>query len=228
MALKNVPLSLILASIVMLGGLGVSEKLKPTVSLADIKPKLVLEDLVPPGFGRWKEVPNLRPVLPDPTVQAVINSAYSQTLARVYVNDKGQQVMLSIAYGKDQNSESTAAHRPEFCYTGQGFTVEDKGDHVATLPAHNLTTRHLVGIRGNYVEHISYWVTLDEQATLPGLGRKLAQLRYGLHGQIADGMLMRVSTAGADPVASLKLHDEFIHDLEQQVPAGFRARFFGS
>ena len=32
--------------------------------------------------------------------------------------------------------------------------------------------RQLVGIRDNYTEQISYWVTLDDRATLPGLGRK--------------------------------------------------------
>lgn len=228
MATKNSFVGLALATACMFGAAYCAEALKPTVSLADIKPKIVLDQLIPTQFGTWKEVPSLRPVLPDPTVQRVIDSAYSQTLARGYVNEKGQIVMLTVAYGKDQNSESTAAHRPEFCYTGQGFTVRELGVHEAQMAHHALTMRQLVGTRENYVEHISYWVTLDEKATLPGLGRKLAQMRYGLHGQIADGMLVRVSSASRDAQAAERVHDVFIRDLEQQIPSAFRSRFFGS
>lgn len=226
---KGVLWPLVLASLLMVGGVLAAEAMRPRHSLADSKPALVLEQLVPSAFGEWKEVPSMRPVLPDPTVQAVLDSAYSQVLARVYQNGKGQLVMLTIAYGKDQNSESTAAHRPEFCYTGQGFTVKDQGIHQATMGnGHQLTMRHLVGYRDTYVEPISYWVTLDEQATLPGVGRKLAQLSYGLRGQIADGMLVRVSTPNKDLEQAYGLHDRFIRELEQQVPPEFRARFFGS
>lgn len=228
MAPKNSFVGLALATACMFGAAFCAEALKPTVSLADIRPKIVLDQLIPTQFGVWKEVPSLRPLLPDPTVQKVIDSAYSQTLARGYVNDKGQIVMLTVAYGKDQNSESTAAHRPEFCYTGQGFTVRELGIHQAQMANHALTMRQLVGTRENYVEHISYWVTLDDKATLPGLGRKLAQVRFGLHGQIADGMLVRVSSASRDAQAAERVHDEFIRDLEQTIPSAYRPRFFGS
>jgi len=228
MTQKNFSVSVILAAAVMLGGSYFGEALKPKVSLADIKPKIVLEQLIPLQFGQWKEVPSMRPLLPDPTVQAVLESAYTQTLARVYVNERGQHVMLTVAYGKDQNSESTAAHRPEFCYTGQGFTVQDVGIHEAQLAGHQLTMRRLVGTRQSYVEQISYWVTLDEKATLPGIGRKLAQIQYGLKGQIADGMLVRVSTAGLPQGDAEKVQDGFIRDMEKQMPSGFRARFFGA
>lgn len=228
MAAKNSFVGLVLAAACMFGAAYCAEALKPTQSLADIRPKIVLDELIPSQFGKWKEVPALRPVLPDPTLQKVIESAYSQTFGRGYVNDKGQVIMLAVAYGKDQNSESTAAHRPEFCYTGQGFTVKDIGVHQAHMADHSLIMRQLVGTRGNYTEHISYWVTLDDKATLPGLGRKIAQIRFGLHGQIADGMLVRVSSAGTDPQLAEQAHDAFLRDLEQQIPSAFRPRFFGS
>lgn len=218
----------ILAALLMVGGVAVSEKLKPRRSMADMKPKLVLAELVPTSFGSWREVKTMQPVMPDPTVQAIIDMTYSDVLARAYVNDQGQMVMLTIAYGKDQNSEATAAHRPEFCYTGQGFSIQRQGIHEARLANHSLAVQQLVGRRQGYVEPISYWVTLAESATLPGLGRKLAQLRYGLQGQVADGMLVRVSSPNRDLVKAYELHDAFIRDLEQQIPVSFRARFFGA
>lgn len=224
----HVPASVVLAAALMFGAAAAGELLKPHVQLADTKPKLELQALVPSTFSGWRELKDVTPVLPDPTVQAVLDATYSQTLARTYVNDRGQHVMLTIAYGSDQNSEATAAHRPEFCYAGAGFRVREHGTHAINLGAQSLTVRQLIGTRENRVEPISYWVTLDESATLPGIGRKLAQIRYGLKGQIADGMLIRVSTVDANVDAAYAVHDEFIRDLHNHLPESFRARFFGA
>lgn len=216
------------AASLMVGSVALSEHLKPSVHLADIKPKIVLDALFPPQFGDWKELPSVRPVIPDPVGQAVVDATYSQTVARTYMNSKGETVMLSVAYGSDQNSEATAAHRPEFCYTGNGFNVKVEGEHLVHLPSHDLRVRHMLAVRGSQHEPVSYWVTLDEAATLPGLGRKLAQLRYGLNGQIADGMLMRVSSINSNHEEAYALQDRFLRELYEQVPSGFRARVFGT
>lgn len=224
----RLPKTVLVAAALMAGSLALSEQLKPTVHLADIKPKIVLNTLFPSQFGDWKELPSVRPVIPDPVGQAVIDATYSQTLARTYVNTKGEMVMLSVAYGSDQNSEATAAHRPEFCYTGAGFTVAVEREHDVVLPTHPLRVRHMLAVRGSQHEPVSYWVTLDEKATLPGLGRKLAQLRYGLQGQIADGMLMRVSSINENHPQAYDLQDRFLKELYEQVPPAFRARVFGT
>lgn len=228
MVVKQGLVGVLLATACMFGAAYSAMALKPSIVLADEHPPIHLEQLIPTEFGQWRAEPSLIPVVPDPSVQKVIDATYSQTVARGYVNANGDVVMLTIAYGKDQNSESTAAHRPEFCYTGQGFAIQDLGVHVAQLGDHQLALRQMVGTRQNRVEHISYWVTLDNKATLPGLGRKLAQLNYGLRGQIADGMLIRISNLSRDARASQQLHDAFIRDLERQIPVEMRPRFFGS
>jgi EpsI family protein len=150
-------------------------------------------------------------------------------LARTYVNRKGQRVMLSIAYGSDQGSEATAVHRPEFCYSAQGFKVDAVGSGSVALDDRSVPTRWLIGQLGPRHEPISYWVTLDESATLPGLGRKLTQMAYGMAGQIPDGMLVRVSNIAApgNDEASFALHKAFIQELKDAVPAGVRSRYFG-
>ncbi len=225
----RLPLSILLAAALMVGSLGASQALKPTVSLADIKPKIHLNQLLPSDFGNWRELKSVTPTLPDPTVQATLDATYSQTFARAYINRQGYVVMLTVAYGSDQNSEATAAHRPEFCYRGSGFTIDDIGTSTVDLPNRHLVVRRLVGTLPNYTEKISYWVTLDEVATLPGLGRKLAQIRHGLHGQIADGMLVRVSAPQEpDGPSSFDIQEQFLRDLFQQVPAEFRSRIFGA
>jgi EpsI family protein len=226
---KRLPISVALAAALMVGSLGLSQAIKPTVYVADIKPKMDLEVLIPKEFGVWKAVTNIRPALPDPTMAAVIEATYSQTITRGYMDDQGNLLMLIIAYGADQNSEATAAHRPEFCYRGNGFDIKDIGTAEVDLVSHNLLTRRLIGTRDQYVENVAYWVTLDETATLPGLGRKLAALQYGLRGQIADGMLVRVSTPESQQgrEGSFALQQSFLRDLFEHVPPQFRARIFG-
>ncbi len=226
---RRVPIALMIASVLMLGAAAAALALKPTHLLADEKPAIVLESLFPQSFGRWRIDTSVTPVVADPTVQAKIDSIYSQTLSRTYINDQGERVMLSIAYGRNQNSESTAAHRPEFCYTAQGFAVQGKGQESLQLATHSINVKRLVATWERRVEPITYWVTLADQASVPGFGRKLQQLRYGLRGFIVDGMLFRLSSISADgQTLDYQLHDNFARELEQMLPPAFRPRFFGA
>ena len=65
-------------------------------------------------------------------------------------------------------------------------------------------------------------MTVGETTALPGFRRKLAQLRYGLRGQIPDGMLVRVSSLASDVDREFGLHDAFIADLERALPDPLR------
>lgn len=203
--------------------------LKPTIRLAEIKSRINLEQQIPEQFAGWRIDPNIRPVVPDPGVQAALNALYSQVLTRTYVNSRGERVMLSIAYGSDQSSEATAVHRPEFCYTAQGFSVQPRGSAELTLPTHTLKVQRLMSNMGRQrLEPITYWITLDERASLPGIDRRIEQLRFGLRGEIADGMLVRVSSFGADERKAFELHEHFVRDLQTIVPPEVRSRYFGS
>lgn len=201
---------------------------KPTLRLADLKPKIELDRQIPKAFGDWQEDPLLVPVLPNPQVQAKLDVLYSSTLARTYRNAAGQRVMLSIAYGSDQSSEATAVHRPEFCYSAQGFKVSNLGEAITTLGKHRLTVQRMLGVMGNRREPITYWIIMDETATLPGFNRKYEQIRYGLRGQIPDGMLFRVSSVGNDDVESFKLQDQFLNDLANSMQSSITTRYFGA
>ena len=206
----------------------VAELLRPTRRTSDIKGAIHLAEQVPAQFDDWRLDRSITPLLPDPQLQATLAATYSQVLARTYVNAQRQRVMLSIAYGNDQSSEATAVHRPEFCYRAQGFEVHDAGQAVLALPGAPLQVQRLVGRLGPRVEPITYWVTLDETATLPGLGRKLQQVRHGLRGLIADGMVLRVSTVGLAQAPAFELQDRFLAQLRVALPDAVRARYFGS
>lgn len=213
----------------MLLAVGLAQALKPVRLMADRLPEIDLAAQVPAEFAGWTLDPDTAPVLPDPSLQQRLDSLYDQTLARTYVNAQGERVMLTIAYGRDQSSEATAVHRPEFCYGAQGFDIRGAGFGQVALPAGQVKVQRLVGRLGPRVEPISYWVTLADEATLPGVGRKLEQLRHGLAGEVADGMLVRVSTlARPGTEMSYAAQDRFLHDLAGALPPAVRSRYFGA
>ena len=217
----------LLAGCVLAAGVPAAELLRPTHRTSDGKPAIDLAAQVPEHFGDWQIDRHVRPLLPDPRLQAALDETYSQVLARTYVDRAGRRVMLSIAYGNDQSSEATAVHRPEFCYRSQGMAVTDLGQATLELPRRQLRVQRLVGRLEQRVEPITYWITLDETATLPGIGRKLQQMRYGLHGFIADGMVVRVSTLGLPQQPAFELQDGFIAQLSAAMPPALRVRYFG-
>lgn len=227
-ATRLLPMRVVAAVMVMLIGVLLSVSMKPTKRLADIKAPINLEQQIPAAFGDWVIDSSIQPLVPDPTLQASIDALYSQTLTRTYVNSAGERVMLSIAYGSDQSSEATAVHRPEFCYSAQGFAVRDVGEALIPLQNSTILARHIVGSRGRHIEPITYWVTLDERTTLPGLKRRLEQIRFGLRGEIADGLLFRLSSWNPNLQESYDLHQRFVQAMESHVPAAIRARYFGS
>lgn len=225
------PVAIVVAAALMVGGsYALTNALTPTRVMADELPVLNLESDVPKRFGDWRLLENGPVVVSDPTVEATLSEFYSQTLGRSYVNSSGQVVMLSLAYGRNQNSFNTAAHRPEFCYAAQGYLIKKIGETPFQVAAHSVLASRLVANRvgSRHNEPISYWVTLDDTTALPGLSRRIQQFKYGLQGKIVDGFLVRVSSLGEDNDAQFKVHESFMRDLEAAIPPSLRPRLFGS
>jgi EpsI family protein len=213
----------------MVASAALAATLAPTERLADQRGPVDLKRLVPEGFGEWKTDTSLVPVGVSADVKAKLEELYTQTLERTYINGKGQRIMLSIAYGGDQRGEATQVHRPEFCYTAQGFRIVRNA--VGNLPTEYgaLPVRRLVAVQGRRNEPITYWITVGDKATLPGIDRKIAQISYGLAGKIPDGMLVRVSSIDPDEQGAHQLQERFIKDmlgiLNPQARAQLAGRF---
>jgi hypothetical protein len=64
---------------------------------------------------------------------------------------------------------------------------------------------------------------------LPGIGRKFAQLSYGLSGLVPDGMVVRVSTLGEDAANSeaYRLQARFVQNLISAMTEPVRQRLTG-
>jgi EpsI family protein len=200
---------------------------KPTIALSERRVKIDLAAQIPREFRGWSIDKSIVPVAPNAELQSRLDEIYTQTLSQTYRDVKGNRVMLSIAYGSDQASEATAVHRPEFCYSAQGFNVQDRGVKDLAVSTYIIQVNRLMAKLGSRHEPISYWITLDQTATLPGFGRKLQQLRYGLQGFIPDGMLVRVSVVTVEEELGYKIQEDFLRDLYQSMEPSVRDRYFG-
>jgi EpsI family protein len=200
--------------------------LRPTEKVADHGQKVMLEQMVPKRFGDWHVDESIVPLVPAPDVQAQLDKIYNQTLARTYVNSRGQRVMLSMAYGGDQ-SDAMQVHLPEVCYAAQGFQVKKDADTVVAVQDREVPVRRVVATLGNRVEPITYWITIGDKVVNSAVRRKFTQIRFGFAGSIPDGMLVRFSSIGRDVENAYALHEGFIRELLSATSAADRERIAG-
>ncbi|HZV97478.1 MAG TPA: EpsI family protein [Methylophilaceae bacterium] len=203
----------IVIALLMVSSAVAAIQLKPEQRMAEQLPPLKLEQAIPTKFGDWHIDNSIAPITVSPDVQARLDKLYSQTLVRTYANDSGERIMLSIAYGADQSGDGNQVHRPEFCYAAQGFQLTSSRIGELFTQYGSLPVRRLLAVQGRRNEPITYWVTVGDKASLPGLDRKLNQLAYGLTGRIPDGMLVRVSSINSDSDSAYRLQEKFIRDM---------------
>lgn len=212
--------------ILMVSSGALTMALTPTTRIADQQEKVNLEMMIPEKFGDWQIDKSIVPLQVDAETQAKLDKIYNQTLARTYVNSRNERIMLSIAYGGDQ-SDNLAVHKPEVCYYAQGFEImKTLSDELLTQYG-KLPIKRLLAVKGNRNEPITYWVTVGSKAVLPGFDQKLQQLRYGLTGNVPDGVLVRVSSIDADNANAYQLQTIFIQDLLSAIDGKERVRLIG-
>ncbi len=222
---KPMAVSLVLAAL-MLCSAAVTRALTPTARMADAQGRFSLEQMVPRAFGEWQVDARVMPLQVDAATQARLDKIYSQTLGRTYVNRNGERIMLSIAYGGDQG-DNMGVHKPEVCYTAQGFTVSGARQGSLETGFGSLPVKRLFAVAGARQEPITYWITVGHKATMPGVEQRLQELRYGLSGTVPDGMLVRVSSIGADTGPAYALQDQFVRALLAALEPRARERLVG-
>ena len=202
----------------------ISTLMIPRHLMAHTKPPPALETMIPQAFADWRHDELTDQLLVIPKLKTTTDP-HDQVLARTYVNSQGQRVMLFVSYGSNQIGHEFQEHRPEFCYRAAGFTLLETRDASLSLPAQDLQVRQLLTQQYDRFEAITYWMTIGDQPTLPGVPRKFVQLRYGLSGEIPDGMLVRVSSLQSGGEDAFDLQTRFIADLRLAIPQhlGFAA-----
>lgn len=149
---------------------------------------------LPEQFGDWQRSEIGLPAVVNPVQSEMLERIYSETVAASYVHrPTGRLLILSIAYGRNQSSD-TQLHTPEMCYGSQGFKVGDS--KVAHLPTRwgELAVRQVPTSMGSRSEPLTYFIRNSRRVTTDGsLQRNLARMEVALRGYVGDGLLVRVS-----------------------------------
>lgn len=187
-----------------------------------------LAGAIPTRFGDWAMVPT-----PNAQVDLAVategdlstDRPYDQAVMRTYANTAGQQVMLAVAYGRNQRQE-IKIHRPELCYTAQGFTVAQAAPTTFDLSGATTSTNTIAGrrlyaeaARGN--EAVSYWIRIGDVYSDSALQTRTHILAEGLKGRVTDGALVRASMlvgSRAEAQAVQPLVNDFLRALIQATP----------
>lgn len=225
MQARNLITALIMAAAMCVTAVFASH-LKPTLHLADIRPNIKIAPLIPTEFGDWKMAVTSGGVV-NPQQESFLNTLYSEIVARTYVNRQGQRVMLSIAYGKNQN-DSFQVHKPEICYPAQGFQLKNTVPGVLKTMQGDIPVRRLETSLGSQrQEPVTYWTTIGDKSVYNGVDKKIKEIQYAMQGYVADGLLFRLSSIDADSDRAFSLQQQFASELVNALPAESRQRLTG-
>lgn len=211
----------------MLAAVGLAAALTPNQKMADQGPAVDLEAIIPSQFGDWRQEQAIDSLVLSPDVKSQIGKIYAQTLARNYRNDKGERIMLSIAYGGDQ-SYSTQVHRPEMCYPVQGFQISSLEKDFIDLNGTPLPVMKMVATQGLRVEPLTYWVMIGDSIVRGNHEQNLARLQYGLSGKIPYGIVVRVSSISQNESESYRSQERFLRDMLGAMRPEFRKLLAGT
>lgn len=176
-----------------------------------------LQALIPREFNGWKIDASGATLVVNPEVNGEISKLYSQTLTRTYIDNLGERVMLSIAYGRDQRSD-LQVHRPEICYLSSGFNIGKLTKAFVDTTIGRIPVMHLVAKQGARNEPITYWIRVGDEVTRGWFEQKTATLRYYIvTGELPDGLLFRVSTISNNVQNSYLTQQLFLNSLLQAV-----------
>lgn len=206
-----------------------ANQMTPHRSLAKERP-IDLETMIPLKIGEWSSNnDSLSSEVLNPELATSIKNVYSQTMSRVYSNENGEKIMLSVAYTTSQSdNEGRQAHLPEVCYPAQGFRVSDKELITLRTKYGNISATQLLASTMGRTEPITYWITVGNISGNTNTKRKINQIRYGLQGIIADGLIIRVSHLAQNDGWNYELNEKFIVDFLSSVGSDTRLTFGAS
>lgn len=225
MTLTRIPTWSWIWAVGMLTSIALATWMTPTQSLR-LPGEVDLESAIPKAFGEWNYVPsaamqvNLAIKRDEDDLSDQI---YDQVLMRTYRNNKGESVMLALAWGRQQRQE-VKIHRPELCYIAQGFTVE-ANRAFDPLGAFGPSGRAMVATHPRRVEPVLYWVRIGNTISSSAWQTRLYILREGLSGRIPDGILVRTSQIVRTSDATSRSHalqSQFLRDLVEALPVETR------
>ncbi|GIX54960.1 EpsI family protein [Sphaerotilus sulfidivorans] len=214
-----------LCAIMLLSGFSANQ-IKPTNFMADTRGGIKISSIIPENFGAWKKM-DLSTGVVNPQQQQLLDELYTELVTRTYTSSDGYVIMLSMAYGKNQN-DSFQVHLPEICYPAQGFQVGASRKMALTTPYGEIPIKQLeTTFQSRRVEPVTYWTTIGNHAVKSGLDKKLKEMSYAMQGDIADGLLFRISSIDTDKPRAFSMQQKFIQEMLASITAADRLRLAG-
>lgn len=207
--------SLVLGVLMMLSS-GLTLVITPSMQAYGQQGKIDLEAMIPGSFDNWKVEPATTAAIVNPDDNGLVSKLYDQTLSRTYVNNAGERVMLSIAYGRNQSTD-LQVHRPEICYAAGGFDVGKMTKTFVDTTIGQIPVMRLVAKQGTRNEPITYWVRVGDSLTRGWIEQKMTAIFYGLTKKVPDGLLFRMSTITNDEQESYRIQQAFLVAMLKEV-----------
>ncbi|MBA2584793.1 MAG: EpsI family protein [Bacteroidetes bacterium] len=203
------------------GGVALTEGFR--LAQSEVGETLDVESLTPDTIGDWRRMAGPEMIVPQDSEPSRF---YEEELARAYGGAGLPLVMLAIAYASRQD-ERLEVHRPEVCYSAQGFELTAARSIDVPLAA-NLAVPAvtLIARRHDRSEQIVYWTRIGKLFPRTPTEQKFAALRSSLALQIPDGMVVRISTLGTAEKDVLTMVD-FARLLLASSPAPLRHALAG-
>ncbi|MBP0596908.1 exosortase B [Herbaspirillum sp. LeCh32-8] len=219
----GLPTALVLA-VGMVASVGAAHALAPHE--ANVVKTTRFDSFVPAQFGEWREVPS-------PYVQVSVDvqdgttrdydQPYDDVLSRTYVNSRGEQVMLALAYANEQ-MQDVKIHPPEVCYIAQGFVMMGGAPlAMQTAEGKPVTGQRFLARNNDRLEAVSYWMRIGDAFPDGGLAARWKIFTAGMAGRISDGILVRASSLVQNPSqqeGAYALQQRFLKDLEAAMHRG--------
>jgi EpsI family protein len=225
--MKRILFTNLLLGALMLFSAAAAKFMAPTIHMSDSRGSHKLLDVIPVAFGEWKEekVPSMEII--NPQTEARLAELYAETLSRTYINQAGERIMLSIAYGADQRDQHQL-HYPEVCYPAQGFIINDvERDIIKTKHGAIAVKRLQTSLGDRRHEPVTYWATVGDIVTTGRVNKKVVEMQYGFKKTIPDGLIFRVSSISANEKEAFAAQNAFVTSLINELDPKNRKRIAG-
>lgn len=179
-----------------------------------------LDAVMPDAFGEWIPLEIADAVLPP---EAELGPGEA-VLYRAWADRAGRVVTLVAAYGPPLG-DSVRLHRPELCYRSQGYSLLSR--ELSTLSASYggpIQTVRLDTQKALRPEAVTYWLRDGDAYVENAQDHQLLFFQRGLS-DARDGALIRVSSHGEGKAGDFALHEKFLIDFVDALPAEGRALF---
>ncbi len=199
---------------------------KPRLRVRDGASPVDLDRMFPSSFERWRVDGAAQAFVRPAARQGARYGIYDQVLERTFVNEVGQRVMLSVAFGSEQ-SANLQLHRPEHCYRASGFEVRGTHAEILTIGDRRIPITRLQADLPGRPECITYWTVLGGAVVADEASFNWRRLAFAAKRELLDGFLVRVSSIDSDANRAYLLHFQFSDALRRALSPSDRDKFIG-